>query len=98
MTVPRSNVVSLGTLPDTTGFYWDWGTDEGEAAPFGVRFLAYMAAQGVPPPMLTGGFPLASWSVDEAQADASRYPHTCPRCSGPAYVGAVEVDCAGNCK
>lgn len=27
-----------------------------------------------------------------------RYPHTCPRCQGPAYVGAVEVDCAGNCK
>jgi hypothetical protein len=28
----------------------------------------------------------------------SRYPHICPRCSGPAYVGAVEVDCAGGCK
>ena len=28
----------------------------------------------------------------------SRYPHVCPRCSGPAYVGAVAVDCAGGCK
>ncbi len=27
-----------------------------------------------------------------------RYPHVCPRCSGPAYVGAVEVDCAGGCR
>lgn len=25
--------------------------------------------------------------------DADRYPHTCPRCGGPAYVGALEVDC-----
>lgn len=30
--------------------------------------------------------------------DPSRYPHTCPRCSGPAYVGAVEVDCPRGCK
>lgn len=30
--------------------------------------------------------------------NGDRYPHTCPRCSGPAYVGAVEVDCAGGCK
>ncbi len=30
--------------------------------------------------------------------DPSRYPHVCPRCSGPAYVGAVEVDCARGCK
>ena len=29
---------------------------------------------------------------------SDRYPHTCPRCSGPAYAGAVEVDCAGGCK
>lgn len=33
-----------------------------------------------------------------AVVEASRYPHTCPRCQGPAYVGAVEVDCAGGCK
>ena len=31
-------------------------------------------------------------------AAAHGYPHICPRCSGPAYVGAVEVDCAGGCK
>lgn len=30
--------------------------------------------------------------------DINRYPHTCPRCQGPAYIGAVEVDCAGGCK
>jgi hypothetical protein len=22
-----------------------------------------------------------------------RFPHVCPYCSGPAYVGAVDVDC-----
>jgi hypothetical protein len=48
----------------------------------------------VPPPMLTGGFPLTSLAAGESD----RYPHICPRCSGPAYVGAVEVDCAGGCK
>lgn len=47
-----------------------------------------------PPPTLSGGFPLTSLTIDEAD----RYPHTCPRCQGPAYVGAVEVDCAGGCK
>ena len=28
----------------------------------------------------------------------ARYPHQCPRCSGPAYVGFVSVDCKLRCK
>ncbi len=39
-----------------------------------------------------------AWAEASLGHDPSRYPHVCPRCSGPAYVGAVEVDCAGGCK
>src|SRR5690606_36963896 len=27
-------------------------------------------------------------------ADPSRYPHQCPRCTAPAYIGLVSVDCS----
>lgn len=27
-----------------------------------------------------------------------RYPHRCPRCNGPAYIGAVSVECKGECR
>lgn len=27
-------------------------------------------------------------------ADPSRYPHQCPRCSAPAYIGLMTVDCS----
>ncbi len=27
-----------------------------------------------------------------------RYPHRCPRCSGPAYVGLQNVDCRTDCR
>lgn len=27
-------------------------------------------------------------------ADPSRYPHQCPRCSAPAYIGFMSVDCS----
>lgn len=31
--------------------------------------------------------------------DLSRYPHNCPRCKSPAYVGLEAVDCSRNeCK
>lgn len=26
-----------------------------------------------------------------------RYPHVCPRCKGPAYVGFSNVDCKAKC-
>jgi hypothetical protein len=31
-------------------------------------------------------------------ANDNRYPQKCPRCSAPAYVGLVAVDCSKNCK
>ena len=35
-----------------------------------------------------------------AWADRKHWPHECPRCGAPAYVGAVPaaVDCRGGCK
>lgn len=30
--------------------------------------------------------------------DLSHYPHNCPRCNGPAYIGAMNsIDCAKGC-
>lgn len=30
--------------------------------------------------------------------DLSHYPHHCPRCDGPAYIGAINsIDCAKGC-
>lgn len=29
--------------------------------------------------------------------DGGRYPHSCPRCGGPAYVGLNDIDCKGGC-
>jgi hypothetical protein len=26
------------------------------------------------------------------------YPHQCPHCGSPAYVGLMEIDCSNNCK
>jgi hypothetical protein len=30
--------------------------------------------------------------------DMSKYPHKCPRCSNPAYIGFSVIDCSSNCK
>ena len=30
--------------------------------------------------------------------DRSRYPHSCPHCGGPAYVGMNDVDCMRRCQ
>lgn len=30
--------------------------------------------------------------------DRSRFPHGCPRCGGPAYIGLNDVDCAAGCR
>lgn len=29
---------------------------------------------------------------------AALYPHACPRCTRPAYVGLTRVDCSANCQ
>jgi hypothetical protein len=26
------------------------------------------------------------------------YPHTCPNCKGPAYIGARKIECKAKCK
>jgi hypothetical protein len=30
--------------------------------------------------------------------DVSKYPHKCPKCGKPAYVGFSSIDCSANCK
>lgn len=30
--------------------------------------------------------------------DVGRYPHACPHCTGPAYVGFNRIDCARACR
>lgn len=36
-------------------------------------------------------------SVPDKSVDDSRFPHRCPRCAGPAYIGAFSVDCHSRC-
>lgn len=33
----------------------------------------------------------------EETVDTSRFPHVCPRCTAPAYVGLAQVDCSKAC-
>lgn len=63
-----------------------------------VGRLPYLTGQWAvsPPKVPYVGYQLTEVAVDEARDH--RYPHTCPRCNGPAYVGAVEVDCSRGCK
>jgi hypothetical protein len=40
--------------------------------------------------------------VDEIEfeiipAKDDRYPHKCPRCKGPAYIGLNKIDCKAKC-
>jgi hypothetical protein len=45
------------------------------------------------------------WSIEtQPDIDATqfnkkdeRYPHKCPRCKGPAYIGFSSVDCKAKC-
>ena len=34
----------------------------------------------------------------EAQDKESKYPHVCPKCGSPAYIGLTNLDCSGGCK
>ena len=35
-------------------------------------------------------------TLEEVRTD--RFPHKCPACGGPAYVGFAKVECAGGCR
>lgn len=30
--------------------------------------------------------------------DRKQYPHDCPRCKAPAYIGFAKVDCSAKCQ
>jgi hypothetical protein len=32
-----------------------------------------------------------------SRQEMSAFPHSCPRCSAPAYVGFVSIDCSAGC-
>ncbi len=47
--------------------------------------------------------PIRLWrNRDDDTTDPIRldpnYPHVCPNCKGPAYIGATTVDCKGKCR
>lgn len=33
----------------------------------------------------------------QSKPGVGHYPHTCPRCSGPAYIGFTSVECQRGC-
>lgn len=35
---------------------------------------------------------------DRPLIDQARYPHACPRCGKPAYIGLGNVECSGGCE
>lgn len=51
---------------------------------------------------LRGSSPWAQARIAELEArnkvDLAKYPHQCPNCGSPAYVGLFLVDCSRNCK
>lgn len=34
---------------------------------------------------------------EEATVDKEKYPHICPKCKGPAFIGFNQIDCKRNC-
>jgi hypothetical protein len=40
---------------------------------------------------------LPSSTIVSHRSRSSVYPHTCPRCGAPAYVGFSKVDCSRSC-
>lgn len=41
--------------------------------------------------------PYVPLQVSQPPVDLSRFPHSCPRCGGAAYVGLSDVDCSRGC-
>lgn len=43
-----------------------------------------------------------SWRPDDKEEPKpkkdEKYPHKCPKCGGPAYIGFSDVDCKNKCK
>lgn len=41
----------------------------------------------------------SEWRLDDPKLPKKddRYPHVCPKCKGPAYIGLNSVDCKNKC-
>ena len=58
--------------------------------------LKNMAMRGLFPTYLASP-QLFWWPIDLSPKDPT-YPHVCPRCNGPAFVGFLQVDCKKGCE
>ena len=38
------------------------------------------------------------WNKECSNVTLKDYPHTCPNCKSPAYIGFNSIDCSNNCK
>ena len=59
----------------------------------GAKQLSTWTAYG----MRMAGAVLVSVGPAVASVDRARFPHYCPRCRAPAYIGFASVDCAARC-
>lgn len=41
-----------------------------------------------------------TWRIDDGDEPKKddKYPHKCPKCGGPAFIGFSHVDCKNKCK
>lgn len=39
---------------------------------------------------------IALWNSESV--DPTRFPHWCPRCGRPAYIGMNQIECSGSCR
>lgn len=35
--------------------------------------------------------------LSQSSTDLSKYPHKCPKCSSPCYIGFASIDCSNAC-
>lgn len=49
-----------------------------------------------PPNWTSAATPNIPFLIDQAKED-EKYPHKCPKCNGPAYIGLAHIDCKYNC-
>lgn len=67
----------------------DWSAEARSKGPIVRKGRAMGPSEG-----LYGSNPCAEIALE---IDRSRFPHSCPRCGGAAYVGLTQVDCSAGC-
>lgn len=85
----RGRVVSLHKIPAHSGL-WEL-TMESEEWP-GLLAMWYVAERW------GDCIDIVDASAPPLKTSNSSYPHACPRCGKPAYIGFAKVDCSGGCR